>query len=313
MTSELSGGKVDYSVSTGGSTIYTGRAYADTAGNCKVVLNDIFKDYLGKPDFNPYGAITDTRAIVEFSVAYGSSGTAWYSVVNDWSYEQNYWSDGSVQEMNAPIDEYWGENEIRFACFKSVALYSIYYRDILGRVVDSTEGVIFTGTSLCLPMESEFGEGSVQLILWDDENNSIEKNYTIKNDCRVAATLLYRNEWGGYDTLPLATCVESRSYSREGYEVRGDTAAAYIHQRRDTRADVRKTYTLRTFTLTDGQAAQMHNAIGSTQAWLSVGGGTLQAVTIVTSECKRKTFRNEGRKRVEYEIVCETAIPMERR
>lgn len=304
MTGALEDGAVDFSVRTGGSIIYEGRAYADIYNVCVVRLNDILKDYLGVRYLPLTGnTYLDTRAVVAFSIVYGDTTTT-IKVLNDWSYNPAAWSDSTPAILTDEI-AHWDCHTIRPFTIIGASEYSWELRDEFGSTLSGEDRTI-TGESETVYADP-YMPGYFVIRAGDDEYI-----YPIVEKCDKG-TLIYRNLIGGFDVLPLASVTETESYTRESYETAGNNTGRDRHIIRDYCEAVTRAYTLRTPILTDAQAAKMNGAIGSVQAWLHTAERGYEAVTIKTGSCKRKTFRNEGRKRIVYEFEVEFAQPMERR
>lgn len=305
MTSALaSDNSVAFSVKIGSTVIYEGKAYADIDGNCVVVLNDILKDYLGSQFTLTGQTYLDTKAVVTFTVTYGTSGSTTIKVLNDWSYEPLTWADNSPAILTASAIR-WDYRTLRPFTIIGASAYSWVFKNASGTTVSSGSRTI-SGNS-----ETFFASPTVPgwlVITIGTETHT----YPIGDYCDKGG-LIYRNALGGFDVLPIASLVENDTYTRETYEIAGSNANRQTHLRRDFRNAVTKTFALRTPVLTDTEAAGLNNALGSVQAWLHTAERGYEAVTIKTNTWKRKTFKNEGRKRVVYELEVEFAQPMERR
>lgn len=305
MSGELSSGAVEFSISTGGETIYEGKAYGDADDNCDVQINDIIRGHLGS--FFPYPTTQrslDLDAVRSFSVAYGTDGTT-VKVLNDWSWDASRsWADNSPAVLTAPV-LHWDYRTIRpFTVIGASTLAYTFY-NAAGAVVSSGSTTIGTGSLTFFAAPTV--PGSLKLTV-----GTVNFTYPIGEYCDKA-TLIYRNALGGFDVLPIASLVENEAYTRDTYDIRINNPLLTEHLRRDYRAAVLKSYTLRTPVLTDEEAAKMSNALGSLQAWLHTAERGYEAVLVRAGSWKRKTFKNEGRKRVTYEFDVQFAQPQERR
>lgn len=309
MTSHLVSGVVDYSVSVGGTIIYHGRAYADAAGNCKVRLNDIFKDYFSQntADIITGSGIEDAHAVEDFSVMVGSTSYD-YEVVNDWSYEARSYSGSGELCQNAPIIPWKLAGGFTPQVYLDISALKYSYMSPSGLEYDSGETYETAGApwpkSVLFAFDNEFGAG--RLTIWTRRRGASGwtngQSFEVRERCSWLS-LMYRNKYGGYDVLAMDSVVTNDGYARGEYT-----------------ADVRKNWmnaqtrsiTLRTPPLDDLGADRIDNLIGSTDV-LFYNGGQPVPVVLRTDSVKHKTFKNEGRKRVVYEIVCDYAQPMERR
>lgn len=309
LTSKLTDGAVEYYVYVGGmdrTLVYEGRAYADANGNCKVTLNDIIKDYLGTagdPDITEELWDAD-NALVEVYVEADDTGPT-FLVLNDWSYDKAYsWDEDIAQDLGDRVIEKI-ETGIPFPLTVINATGYTFARNGVTVVSGTLEGY---SNTLFLPVGLA---GEYELELEGSDGTEIY-NFTAVDACRKGH-ILYRNAIGGFDLLPIDSIVENDAYKRDNYEIAGDNADRDKHLRRDYRNAVTKTYTLRTPVLTDDEASRMHNVLGTVQAWLITPERGYDAVSMKANGWKRKTFKNEGRKRVVYEFDVEVAQPMERR
>lgn len=304
MTSALESGVVEFSVKIGSTTIYEGKAYADADGNCVVVLNDILRDYLGSQFTLTGQTYLDTKAVVAFTIAYGEDESETIKVLNDWSYEPTTWADNSPAILTASAIR-WDYRTLRPLTIIGTNNYSWAFKDEDGNTVSSGSHTIAGGSETFFAAPTVPGSLTITI-------GSTTRVFPIGDYCDKGG-LIYRNTLGGFDVLPIASLVENETYERNSYEVAGNNGSRQTHLRRDFRNAVTKTFTLRTPVLTDTEAAGLHNALGSVQAWLHTAERGYEAVTVKTNTWKRKTFKNEGRKRVVYELEVEFAQPMERR
>jgi len=314
-TAQLSSGKVDFAVykdsQSAANLIYSGTAYADAANTCNIRLNDIFKDYLGSSLDTSWPQVQDTHAVRQFVVAYGSA-SATYKVLNEWTYEYAYHDDAGVEVLSGVIGK-WNDRTAFPITFIGVRLWSYQFYDTAGVLQDYLLNQQPAGESTTLYFDPEYGAGRLELTLWPASGGAtVTHTFYVEGESCSDALLTYRNEKGGYGLLTIASVVESEAYERNTYDTTGSNAYSYNHIRRDFTNKVTKTYTLRTPVLTDAESAKIGGVLGSPEAWLSYGGKLL-AVSVKAGSWKKKTFKNEGRKRVVYEFDVEFAQPMERR
>lgn len=306
LTSKLSAGAVNYSVYVNDALAYEGRAYADINGKCKVALNDIIRGHLGTtniPDITEQLWDAD-NALVEVYVEANDTGPT-FLVLNDWSYERSLeWDDQVAMSLNDRVI-----NKAYTAVPFPVSL------------INMTEAVLKKGSTVEGRFATDTHSATLFISLTEAGHYTLEarSGYGMEVyafdavDACHKGYLLYRNALGGFDMLPLDSIVENDAYKRESYEVTGNNADSAKHLRRDYLNALSKTYTLRTPVLTDDEASRMHNVLGTVQAWLITPERGQEAVNMKANGWKRKTFKNEGRKRVVYEFDVEVAQPMERR
>lgn len=306
LTSKLDDGMVEYSVYVSDNLAYEGKAYADANENCKVTLNDIIKDYLGTaeaPDITEQLWDAD-NALVEVYVEADDTGPT-FLVLNDWSYDRSLeWDEQVAMSLNDRVI-----NKAYTAVPFPVSLINM--TEAVLKKGSTVEGTFSTDTHSATLFLSLSEAGHYTLEARSDYGTE-EYEFDAVDACHKGY-LLYRNALGGYDVLPIDSIVENDAYKRDNYEIAGNNADRDKHLRRDYRNAVTKTYTLRTPVLTDDEASRMHNVLGTVQAWLLTPVLGQVAVSMKANGWKRKTFKNEGRKRVVYEFDVEVAQPMERR
>lgn len=307
MTSELENGVVDFSVSAGGVTVYSGRAYADADDTCIVRLNDIIRDHLGK-DVPVTGTLSlvDTKAVIPVTVTFGESSES-FKVINDWSYDDGLaTSDVRIVILSDAVIDRWDYRTTRPITIINATHFTYTFYDVEGEVVTSGE-YNFADGQLSVTL---FAKTTVpgQLVISTGGVRPYTISYNIGEYCD-AGTLYYRNTRGGYDMLPLASIVENERYTRETF----DKMNTPVNTRHIYHEDMTRRYTLRTPVLTDEQAAKIGAVIGTPWAYLYTPERGYVPVIMTTEEYKRKTYKNEGRKRVVYEFEVETAQDMERR
>lgn len=127
--------------------------------------------------------------------------------------------------------------------------------------------------------------------------------YSFADTCARYA-LYYVNAYGGWDTLVMDGIDEerddltrheaSRVYDNTDMQNRG--TVNYVNE-------IQKSWTLRTGYLTDEQAGRMHHLLNSVQVYLyDMESGTFVPVVLDGTTTEYKTYRNQGRKLVSYEI-----------
>ena len=127
--------------------------------------------------------------------------------------------------------------------------------------------------------------------------------YSFADTCARYA-LYYVNAYGGWDTLVMDGIDEerdgltrheaSRVYDNTDMQNRG--TVNYVNE-------IQKSWTLRTGYLTDEQAGRMHHLLNSVQVYLyEMESGSFLPVVLTGTSTEYKTYRNQGRKLVSYEI-----------
>lgn len=313
-TEGLEDGKVPFSVKVNGSTVYQGEAYEDADSECYIQVNDLLVGRLGNKDLYPYEGIRTTGILVPVVVTWGENDDyeEEFKVINDWSWDNTRdYGQANFPMMNAPVMP--NRADYRYLLpidiyHQGGGQYRITYKNTAGETVktltqSTTSDVMSYWLAPTVP-------GTVTVML-----NNLHLIYSGSfGEYCDAGVLIYRNAFGGFDQLPLAGVVEREAYTRDEEVARRFHGSIYVPSRLIYGEKVTKTYTLRTHALTDEQAARMHHALGTMQAWLRTPEtGAYIAVNVKAGEWKRKTFKNEGRQRVVYEFPVKVAHNITRR
>lgn len=127
--------------------------------------------------------------------------------------------------------------------------------------------------------------------------------YSFADTCARYA-LYYVNAYGGWDTLVMDGIDEERDDL-----TRHEASRVYVNTDMQNRGtvnyvnEIQKSWTLRTGYLTDEQAGRMHHLLNSVQVYLyEMESGNFLPVVLTGTSTEYKTYRNQGRKLVSYEI-----------
>ncbi len=318
---------VDYTVTSGTETIYTGRAYKDAAGGCKVRLNELCADYLSNPISLNDHEFTPTDLGREFALKVGTTTAAEVEFVLDWSYDYERASRGLyLGPASEPID---GKIDPRgWLLYSTYAGGAITVRERHSRGDFSSDfnGDFAVGAyETRATFESEqsngnlsfdpgnFGEGDDIEI--EDANADIVR-YTIAAPCSRYA-LYYRNAYGGWDTFLVGgNTKQVDGYERTTMRLDYDNGTRTARGRRDIVNAVTRRFTFVTGWLTDAQASRMHHLLGSVEVYLddlADGDSDPTPIVITSTECEHKSYRSNGNALVNYTITAELAQDMQRR
>lgn len=300
---DLGGASVEFRITIGGNTIYSGKAIARPGeANAKVRINDICADFLA----HSLPTITD-RTFTSFGlpsfVVQKKSGGSWSTIdtitfLNDWSYDYGF----SGVLISDPISS------------KVTAdMFILYSRiNITSNIVATyhkTGGTTTNRTSSVSPIPnygtSAFDVGAVS----DTEKVVIGSiTYPVVKDCYKYA-LYYVNAYGGWDHLLVeGTDLEMDSLERHIREQEYDNTNIQNRGRVNYVNEVTKSWTLNTGLLTDVQASRMHHLINSPLVFLcEIASTTFIPVVITTNTCEYKTYRNQGNRMFNYQLTIELA------
>lgn len=297
--------EADYTIQTGGETIYAGHAVRrPDQQQLTVRINDVCADYLAHvvPSVASRTAVNEPSAAT-FTVK-DAGGTTVDSVqfVADWSHDYDHTPSALADPVNGRVS---ADQAIVLSVLSSGATSAtLRYKDgTTGTISVSSAGGPLQVVSIPLGAIANLAAVTVG-----------GKTYTVVPACARYA-LLYVNAFGGWDTL----LMEGREGLADSYD-RHTMQQRYDNTQRSARGtveyvnEVTRSWTLRTGWLTDEQAFRMHHVLGSTHVYLyDIPAGTLTPVVITDQACEYKTYRGNGARLVNYAVTCELAQNIIRR
>ena len=320
-------GYVDYTVTSGTETIYTGRAYKDAAGGCKVRLNELCADFLSNPVHFESEGWSGTNLGRAFALVVGTATAAEVTFVLDWSYD--YGRAGRSADTNPASEPIDGKIDPR-----QWFVFSTYEGGVLTCRIRHSRGDFgsdfnddFTVGAYERYISGEFEDvygnwmfEPGEFVPGDDVQMRGEGedwvNYTVVEPCTRYA-LYYRNAFGGWDSFLVGgNAKQTDGYERTTMRLDYDNGTRTARGRRDIVNAVTRNFTLVTGWLTDAQAARMHHLLGSVEVYLddlTDGDTAPMPVVLTNSECEHKTYKGNGNALVNYTIMAELAQDMQRR
>lgn len=302
---EVSGVYRIYLVDTG-SVIYSGHAVARPGeAYGRVRINDVCADYL----VNSLPTLTD-RAYTALSaptfkvqmLVPGAQGSQWVDLytkqfVNDWSYDYG----GTPADLSCPIN---GRVDDRM-----VILFSGNGMTSLSASYHRTAGTS-TSRSVTLPSTPAIGTGAFKANAVSGVDRITIKSrvyYPVGSCYRYA--LYYVNAYGGWDQFLIeGNDLEADGLTRFVREVEYDNSVLVNRGSDNYVSEIRKTWTLHSGLLTDDQASRMHHLVNSQMVYLChIASGDMIPVVMRTDNCEYKTYKNQGRRMVEYTLEVELA------
>ena len=308
--------RVSLARETGGQILFTGRAYAKTpdAGEVKVVLNDIFANYVSMPfpqivagvhQFSKGG----TRG---FFIEAKENGQNWSAVESvffsaDWSYDDaKAWVDG--KPLTAVASRQVSANQYLFItvveCF-GVKIHGTR-KDGSTYLVSST---IFTteSTGTAAFRLSDFAsEGDVLHVYCVVDTGEVATDLVFEVGGCYRYTLYWVNERGGWMQTPLAAVKWGRDIERTLLD--GEASVKVI------RNGITKRATLCSPLMSDEESAAFADVVSSTNVvlydsekdtWIPV------VVTDTTMEVQR--YKTNGAKLCKYTLAVQVAEKFERK
>lgn len=285
-------GYVDYTVSTEGDVIYSGRAYQMPGDeNINFELNEIVRDYVDNYLWWRGGYQTPSGWQRTFTIELGNGGGGDYIFTKDWSYQELGYSTNSFICLNEPII-----NEIPAGCYVPVCVFS---PQKAGNTSFTRNGTSVYTANLNNPRQARylFVSAPGYKYGYTGDNNV----YKGAADCKTRYVLYYENAYGGIDAMPVqgnATLTDKiTAYTTKNAVRVPSTSFSY----RRYLNEIQKTWEFRTGYLSDEQASRMHHLIESTMVYVyDIETDTLYPVVIDETSLTYKTYKNQGRKFFNY-------------
>lgn len=312
-----------------GEVIYSGRSHKRPgADSNQVRINDVCADWLENvlPNLSQ-AEFTELNLPVTFNVQSSPDGTTWTTrgsaqFINDWSYEYGY--DPATMGMSFPIN---GLIDSRMPLVwtgldVSQVNMTIHYRN-------GTSAQVIIPIAISDDFNADYnsdfshsvrsaGSGTAVFLLseWDDVESVTIGNSTFRvvTDCAKYA-LYYVNAHGGWDCLCiLGNTIEEDTLKRFTREMVYDNRDIQNRGIQNYVNEITKGFTFHTGWLLSDQGERMHHLINSTDVYLyDIANEEMIPVTIPTTSCEYRTFKNQGNRLVDYTIQVEVAQHRERR
>jgi hypothetical protein len=263
-----------------------------------------------------------------FGVQLKTPGHAWspledVTFYNDWSYEYDY--DPEVSGLSCPIT---GHIDAR-----QPILYSVFNKAQVTATIVRKNG---TSQSIVIPVtggggglsgdfNSDFSsdfligggdghDGYGTIVIRADSYANLDrviiggKTYKVVTEC-AKYVLYYVNAFGGWDSLLIeGNTLEADSLKRFTREVVYDNRQIQNRGIHNYVNEVTKGFTFHSGWLLDDQGERMHHLINSTFVYLyDIANDEMIPVTIPTTSCEYRTYKNQGNRLVDYIIQVEVA------
>lgn len=306
-----------------GDVIYSGKAHKRPGNeSIDVRVNDICADYLENvlPNLSQ-AEFSELSLPVSFKVQTSSDGLSWtdketIQFLNDWSYDYGY--DPATMGMSFPIN---GHIDSRMPIVwtgldVSQITMTIYF-------TDGTSQQVIIPIAISNDFNNDFnddfsksvrvaGSGTAVFLpsAWDnvDRVNIGNSTFKVVTECAKYA-LYYVNAYGGWDSFLIeGNTIEADSLKRYTRELEYDNRNISNRGVQNYVNEITKGFTLHTGWLFDEQGERMHHLINSTDVYLyDIANEQMIPVTIPSTTCEYKTFKNQGNKLVNYTIQVEVA------
>ena len=314
---------VDYILrrdSAAGSIIYTGRAYKRPGETYLAFsVNSVVADYL-RNDFpfsiipaaqpaNNYGRSISCDAGLSVWISVKPAGSASYGSFEELGYYQNDWSyyDGTYYRQIPGLQDdvsTWGPRSVTFLK-TGLDSISTAERDP-DRMVDVRMPVIFTYgdpyTNTFRNSVTWVGEGAVRVgnILQPD---GVYGSYVQAVQTCHRYVLYFLSAWGGWSFVYLDAVKPEESYDRKTAKRLYDSSNLKERGIVNYVNEITKRWTAKTPYFDDEQSSKVWHIAGTTVAYLfDMETGTWTPVNVENASWDGKTYRNQGGKRVRYDI-----------
>ena len=302
--------------------IYTGKAYKKPGEtNITVKVNDICADYIVNvlPTLSQ-AEFTLLNLPLQFDVQkYASS--AWTTVasptfLNDWSYDYGYnpATMGLAFPINGKVDPrmpiVWTGYNV------SQVNATIYYKD-------GTSSIVIIAVEISNDFNNVFnydfahsvrcaGSGTAVFLpsAWDNVDRIVINGITYRIEdtcCRYA--LYYLNAYGGWDCFLIeGNTLEADSLARHMMEVEYDNRSIENRGIRNYVNEITKGFTFHSGWLLGEQGERMHHLLNSPNVYMyDMVLQQMIPVTIPSTTCEYKNYKNNGNRLVDYTIQVEVA------
>lgn len=283
--------------------IYNGNAYLKN-GSAQVRVNDIVKNYIDeKYDIN--GAQwQDNNAYANILFQVEEDGEYQdYMVLrayNDWSYDTDRTSVFASDPISKVLDyrqHFVFTIHNRFDSFESKIQTDLSDGDGFYKVINNQ---MVTET-----IRDLHNLDSVYLIdLVSREEIEFEVKCTKNKYC-----LYYKNLYGGFDSILLNRTSKKLLTTKSDEYITNELNISGKHQKKQYERTVQRKWQLHTNLMNDAQSDKIRHIALTNCAWLqNLETGETVPVNVTDSTTQVKTFINNGRKVINYEITIEEAL-----
>jgi len=317
------GDSVSYRItdSDSGNVIYTGKAFKRPGeSNITARINDVCADYLEHVlptlDQAEFTRLTNPTFKVQLMGQGSWSDITSVKFFNDWSYDYDF--DPVTMGLSFPIN---GRVDSRMPIVWTG--YDVSQVEATIYLRDGTSFWVIIPVEITADFNDDFNEdfalearaaGSGTAVFFPSEWGDVVKveindsTFILEDTCAKYA-LYYVNAHGGWD-----------SFLIEGNTLEADTLKRYtrevVYDNRDIQNrgihnyvnEITKGFTFHTGWLTGDQGERMHHLINSPNVYMyDIAMQQMIPVTIPTTSCEYKTFKNQGNQLVNYTIQVEIA------
>lgn len=300
----------------GGQVLFTGRAYAKTpdAGDVKVVLNDVFANYVSMPfpqivagvhQFSKGGTRGFFVEAKENGQNWSAVGSVFFSA--DWSYDDaKAWVDG--KPLTAVASRQVSANQYLFItvveCF-GVKIYGTR-KDGSTYVVSSTLFTTESTGTAAFRLSDFASEGDVLQVYCVVDTGEVATDLVFEVGGCYRYTLHWVNERGGWMQTPLAAVKWGRDIERTLLD--GEASVEVI------RNGITKRATLCSPLMSDEESAAFADVVSSTDVVLyDSERDTWIPVVVMDTTMEIQRYRTNGAKMSKYTLAVQVAEKFERK
>ena len=312
-----------------GEVIYAGKAHKRPGADSNLVrINDVCADWL--ENVLPYlsqAEFTELNLPVTFNVLASTDGETWtskgsFQFINDWSYDYGY--DPETMGMSFPIN---GRVDLRMP----IVWTGLNVSQVTATITftDGTTAQVIIPVAIAPDFNNDFNNdfsiharsaGSGTAVFFLDEWENVAQiaignaTYVVVTECAQYA-LYYVNAHGGWDCFLIeGNTIESDTLKRYTREMEYDNRDIQNRGVQNYVNEIAKGFTFHTGWLQDEQAERMHHLINSTDVYMyDIANEQMIPVTIPSTSCEYKTYKNQGNKLVNYTIQVQVAQSRVRR
>lgn len=299
--------------------IYNGLAQPDPETTEVVVIpNDVCANYLKQEwTFGSLASIGQDLLVrnpnLTADVTIKSAGVADTNIT--FTYDWSYLYDTTPRVALAPIDTRLGENMyFPITDYQSTGSLLFWALDEKGVIYGSYSLNGDTGSVNGLLGLNKFVIYTNSRKLYPDVEGARHLRYSIVSGCNPYA-LFYVNAFGCWEVLRLVSGSESHNYERSSLSKKYDITNIYKSRGKvNYQNNITRQWSVGTDWLTDAGAQNISHLIGSTNVWLhDIDNGEIVPVNITDTTSENKTFRNQGRQLVRFDINLQLAQDRTRR
>lgn len=325
----LSGTTATYRIRVGSGTgkiIYQGKAVARPGeSSCRVRVNDICADYIRQS----LPVIGESFTPSDYSMTFvlqWETGSGWvpYDVtfLYDWSYDYGYLA--SRDGLSFPIAKMVDARQLLVISSTSATVTAVI------TFLDGTSTTVTINTHTPGDFNDDYNNdyyifdqaatpGTAVLDLSDYQRVAkvavAGLTFIVDNSLCHQYVAYYVNAYGGWDCLLMrGRCFREEVYTRHTAKVEYSNVRSDARGTENYANEVEDRMLLRTGWLDDTGGDRMHHLVGSTMVYvMDLLTGEMLPVTIADTECRRKSYMENGAKFFQYEITAIVAQERARR